>query len=89
MRSIRKSIALICLLLLVSSAVALAAHQHSSDIDGAKCAVCVAAHSASPQTIRSVAPVKFVAVSTLQVRPVDSKYRLVVFALSVRPPPAV
>jgi hypothetical protein len=89
MRSFVKAIGLLCLLLTVSSAWALTSHDHSNPIDAAKCTVCVAAHSASPQTILTVRPVRFVAVSTLQAKPVAAKQRLLSFALSVRPPPAL
>jgi len=89
MRSFVKAIALLCLLLTISSALAVAAHDHSNPIDAAKCTVCIAAHSASPRPILIVKPVKFVAVCTVEAKPVASKQRLVFFALSVRPPPAV
>jgi hypothetical protein len=89
MRSFVKAIALLCLLLTVSSALALAGHDHSNPIDAAKCTVCIAAHSASPRPILIVKPVKFVAVCTVQAKALASKHRVVFFALSVRPPPAV
>ena len=89
MRSFVKAVGLLCLLLTVWSALALAAHDHTNAIDAAKCTVCIAAHSAAPQSIHTVTPVKFVAVSTLQAKPVAAKQRLVTFALTVRPPPAL
>jgi len=87
-RSISKKIAWLCLLLMLSSAIAVAAHNHSDANESARCGVCVAAHSASP-TVPTLSPrVTFVAVSTVRVEAVVSaKQRLIAFALSVRPPP--
>lgn len=89
MRSISKSIALLCLMLTLWSALAFAAHQHSSATEAAKCTVCVAAHSASPKVTCRMAHATFVVVSTFQAQPVSAKQCLVAFALSVRPPPEV
>lgn len=89
MRSISKRIAFVCLLLTVWSAIAFAAHQHSSATESAKCTVCVAAHSASPKAASTPRPTTFVVVSTFRAEPVSGKQRFVAFALSVRPPPSV
>jgi len=89
MRSISKSIALMCLLLTLLSAVALVAHHHSSAAEAAKCTVCVAAHSASPKTTSVLPNTTFVPVATFHPKPVSAKQRLVAFALCVRPPPNV
>ena len=89
MRSILKSVALLCLVLTFWSALAFAAHHHSNAIESAKCGVCVAAHSASPQVTSTPRPATFIAVFTFRAEPVSAKQRFVAFALSVRPPPAV
>ena len=89
MRSFSKRIALLCLLLTLCSAVATITHHHSSANDAAKCTVCVAAHSAAPQAASVLPKQAFVRTSLSQTEPVSAKQRLVAFALSVRPPPAV
>lgn len=88
MRLISKKIALLCLLLMLSSAIAVVAHLHSDANESARCTVCVAAHSAAPTSMHLAPRVTFVAIGTLTTKPVVSpKQRLIVFALSVRPPP--
>ena len=89
MQSISKKVALLCLLLTVCSAVALVAHHHSGATDALKCTVCVIAHSASPKLVSPLPNRTFVRVSAVRLEPVSAKQRLVAFALSVRPPPAV
>jgi len=89
MRSFSKRIALLCLLLTLCSAVATITHHHSSANDAAKCTVCVAAHSAAPQAASILPKQVFARASLSQTEPVSAKQRLVAFALSVRPPPAV
>lgn len=90
MRSVLKTIACLCLLLTLVSAYGFAAHQHSSSVDEAQCSVCVIAHSASPAAACSL-PSAFLILVLLIVlaEPLAAKQRLVPFALSVRPPPAV
>jgi hypothetical protein len=88
-RSISKRIALLCLLLAFWSAIAFAAHQHSSAAEASKCAICIAAHSASPQTTTTLPKVLFVSASTFLPEPISAQQRLIVFALCVRPPPSV
>jgi hypothetical protein len=89
-RSVVKPIAWLCLLLTFVSAYGFAAHEHASALDEAQCMVCVVAHSASP-AVRCTLPtatlilVQFV----VPAEPRSAKQRLVPFALSVRPPPAV
>jgi hypothetical protein len=87
MRVWSKRVALVCLMLTIWSALAFVAHHHSSATDAAKCTVCVAAHSASPKIVSTLPKVTFVSVSTFCQRPVSAQHVLVVFALSVRPPP--
>ena len=89
MRSFSKRIALLCLLLTLCSAVAMVTHHHSSANETAKCTVCVAAHSASPLAASVLPNQTFVQVLIIRSEPVSAKQRLVDFALSVRPPPAV
>jgi hypothetical protein len=90
MRSVLKPIAWLCLLLMLVSAYGFAAHQHSSSLDEAQCAVCVVAHSAAPSATCNL-PSGTLVLAQLVVRaePVSAKQRLVPFALTVRPPPAV
>ena len=90
MRSVVKPIAGLCLLLIVVSAFAFAAHQHSSSLDETKCTVCVVAHSASPSATCSLPTGTFVlAQLVVLAQPVSAKQRLVPFALTVRPPPTI
>jgi hypothetical protein len=89
MQSISKKIALLCLMLTFCSAATLVAHHHSSATDALKCTVCVTAHSASPKAVSTPPTRTFVRISTIRLEPVSAKQRLVAFALSVRPPPAV
>ncbi len=89
MRSISKSIAWMCLLLTLVSAVESVAHNHSSATEAAKCTVCVAAHSASPKTTSTLPDATFVPVATFRPKPVSAKQRVIAFALCVRPPPGV
>ena len=85
-----KPIAWICLLLMLVSAYGFVAHQHSSFLDEAKCTVCVVAHSASPVAITSLPSAVLVLVLlVILAEPVSAKQRLVPFALTVRPPPAI
>jgi len=90
MRLLSKGIAWLCLLLTLSSAYSLAAHHHSNSIDAAKCAVCVAAHSASPVSALRLPNAAFVPLDRIIIPEAGSaKQRLIPFALSVRPPPEV
>ena len=90
MRSVLKPIAWLCLLLMSVLAFASVAHQHSSSSDEAQCAVCVVAHSASPAASCKLPSTTFVPVRFgVPAEPCSAKQRLVPFALTVRPPPAV
>jgi len=89
MRLFSKKIATLCLLLTFWSALAFAAHHHSNGTEAAKCSVCLAVHSASPNATSSLQKATFVAVSVCRLAPVSAKQHLVAFALSVRPPPSV
>jgi hypothetical protein len=88
MGSISKKMAWLCLLLMLSSAIATVAHHHSDANESARCTVCVAAHSTAPTTPVLPPRVTFVAVSTLRAEPdLTPRQRLITFALLVRPPP--
>jgi hypothetical protein len=89
LRAIFKSVACLCLALTLWSALAVAAHHHSNATEAAKCAICVAARSTTPQPASSPAKVTFSAVSIIPAEPIAAKQRLEAFALSVRPPPEV
>jgi hypothetical protein len=90
MRSISKRIACLCVLLTFWAAIAFASHQHSNETESATCTVCIAAHSASPQTSTILPNAAFVPVFTFEPEPLSAKQqRLTPFALSVRPPPTV
>jgi hypothetical protein len=90
MRSVWKPIAWLCLVLIFVSAYGFAAHQHSSSLDEAQCAVCVVAHSASAVATYELPRTSLVLVSLqLPAEPLPAKQRLVPFALTVRPPPAI
>jgi hypothetical protein len=82
-----KYVALLCLLLTLSSALAVAAHHHSSASESAKCTVCVAAHSAAPKPHTSLLKTSFSPVFSVQAETASSRQHFVAFALSVRPPP--
>jgi hypothetical protein len=89
MRSISRKVALFCLMLTFWSALAFAAHHHSSPTEAAKCTVCIVAHSASPRADSTPRPTTFVVVYTFRAEPLSAKKRFIAFALSVRPPPTV
>jgi hypothetical protein len=89
MRSISRRIACLCVLLTFWSALAFATHQHWGATESSTCTVCIAAHSASPQTATILPSVMFVSVATVCPEPVSAKQRLTIFVLCVRPPPSV
>lgn len=90
MRSVLKPVAWLCLLLTSVSAYSFAAHQHSSALDEAKCTLCVVAHSASPAAACKLpSATLFLVQFVVLAEPRSAEQRLVAFALSVRPPPAV
>jgi len=89
MRSMSKRIACLCVLLTFWSAMAFAAHQHSTATESATCTLCIAAHSASPKITTTLPRVMFVPVDTFRPEPVSVQQRLTVFVLCVRPPPSV
>jgi hypothetical protein len=86
-RSFVKNVAVLCLLLTLWSAAAFAAHHHSNGTESANCTVCIAAHSAAPKASTNVLKATFTPIFTFRAEPVSAKRQIVVFALSVRPPP--
>jgi hypothetical protein len=89
MRSISKNTACLCLLLTLWSVIALITHHHSNQTESSVCQVCVAAHSAASTTVSSAPKPVFHTIFALRLRPTATKQRLIAFALSVRPPPAI
>ena len=88
-RSIRKTTALFCFVLMLWSSFAFLTHHHTGTINEAKCTACIAAHSASPApAITQLPHVAFVVLSVFRAESVSAKQRLIPFALSNRPPPA-
>jgi hypothetical protein len=88
--SLSKKAALVCLLLTLWSAWDFAAHHHSNETDAVQCSVCMAARTAAPQTSSTLLlATTFVVIATVRVEPVLVRQRVSIFALSVRPPPAV
>jgi len=89
MQSLSKKVAWLSLLLTLWSAVAFAVHHHSSQDESGACQVCVAAHSSSPASPSLAPKPVFRRVVTQRTQPSAGNHRLRVFALYVRPPPAV
>jgi hypothetical protein len=88
MQPISKRIAVLCLLLMLWSAMAFAVHHHSDGDESAQCSVCVAALSAAPSAPALPSRTIFLAVSTVRTEPMAAaKQRFIAFALTVRPPP--
>jgi hypothetical protein len=88
MRSVTKLAACLCLLLTLWSAVGVAVHHHSNDAESLTCPVCAVARTRAVTTIVSGPKPVYLCLSTVPLESIPSTYRLVVFALSVRPPPA-
>jgi len=88
MRSVTKLAAFLCMLLTVWSAAAVVTHHHSNSTESQTCAVCVVARAAAATATASSPKPVFLFLSTVRLEPIAAKYRLSVFALSVRPPPA-
>jgi hypothetical protein len=88
MRPISKRIAVLCLMLMLWSAIAFAVHHHSDGDESARCSVCIAALSSAPTVPALPTPAIFLAVAAVRTEPVAAaKQRLIAFALTVRPPP--
>ncbi|MGA6983330.1 MAG: hypothetical protein WCC95_02035 [Candidatus Sulfotelmatobacter sp.] len=89
MQSISKKLAWLSLLLTLWSAVAFAVHHHSSQDESDGCQICVAAHSTSPASPSLAPKPVFRRMAAPLAQPTAAKYHLRIFALYVRPPPAV
>lgn len=89
LRSLSKSVALLCLLLTFWSAITQFSHRHSDRTNESTCQVCVAAHSSSPKSATAAPKPLFLKILTPRRRPVAARQRLIAFALFVRPPPSV
>ena len=84
---LRKVTASLCLLLMLLTATAVATHHHSDGNDSLKCSVCVVAHTSVTTPLAVASNPVFHCLSTVLLKAASAKYRLVTFALSVRPPP--
>src|SRR5438874_1064911 len=82
-------LAVFCTLLMLWSAIAIVAHHHSTKSESVRCTVCVGAHSAAPRAISNRPSPSFVRVSVVHLASSSFSHRIISFALSVRPPPAV
>jgi hypothetical protein len=89
MRPFSKRVGWFCIVLTFWSAFAFTTHHHTNATDSAKCTVCVIAHSSTPKAISRLTKTTFIFVTVNQPNPISAKQRIVAFALSVRPPPAV
>jgi hypothetical protein len=87
MRSCVKVTACLCLLLTLLSAIAVVAHHHASG-ESSTCSLCLVARTPAAIATASTPKPVFHFLSTLKLEPIFAQYRLSVFALSVRPPPA-
>jgi len=87
MRSARKAIALLCLLLTLWSAAAAVTHNHANAAESATCPVCVAASAVVAIAPASALKPVFIQLSTVRVQPRPAQFRLPAFALSNRAPP--
>jgi hypothetical protein len=89
LRRMVRCVALVCMVLTFWSAFAFAAHHHAKGTESVKCTLCVAAHSAAPEATAHLVNATFAQVSTFRAEPVSARERFVIFALSIRPPPAI
>ena len=88
MRPISRWSAWLCLLLIVWSAAAVVGHHHTGGMESPQCSVCVAAQTASPAVFALLLIIGLTVVSPANREAQQApKLRLVVFALTVRPPP--
>jgi hypothetical protein len=84
-----KCVAVLCLVVTFSTAVAFAAHHHSNANESAQCTVCIVAHSTSPTAAIRPLDTAFVAVSIFRPNCLPARHHVAVFAQYVRPPPTV
>ena len=79
----------LCLSLLLWTVAEESTHNHPNRSDAASCAVCLAAHTASPAPRSADSTPAFAAVDTLQEEPVVANARLEFSDLDIRGPPAL
>ncbi len=89
MRSAFRWLTLLCLSLILWTAVAESTHNHANKTESATCSICVVAHSATPVVSSHQARPVFAAIGLLQEKEVSAKARLSVFDLGIRGPPVV
>jgi hypothetical protein len=80
---------LLCLSLMLWTAVVESTHNHPNQTDSNSCSICVVAHTTTPAASCNHARPVFAAVGVLQEEEVIAKARLNVFELGIRGPPAV
>jgi hypothetical protein len=88
MQLVKKSVVWLCVALILSSALAVALHHHSNANEAMKCAACVAAHSACPQTVSSLSSFTLLRIISSETKVALGKQHFLPFALFMRPPPA-
>ena len=89
MRFTLRWLALLCLSLMLWTAVAESTHNHPNKTESTSCSICVVAHSTAPTASASQARPVFAAIGLLQVEEVIAQARLSVFELGIRGPPTV
>jgi hypothetical protein len=89
MRSWVRWSACLCLSLLLWTAAAESTHNHPSQSENAACAICLAAHTASPAPISADTTPVFAAIGLTQEKEVVAKARLDFSDLGIRGPPVL
>ena len=89
MRSWVRWPALLCLSLLLWTVTAESTHNHPGHAENASCAICLAAHTASPAPTSSDATPVFDTIGLLQEEAVVAKARLEFSDLAIRGTPAL
>jgi hypothetical protein len=79
----------LCLSLMLWTATAESTHNHPSFSDAASCAVCMAAHTASPAPHSADATPAFAAVGMLHEEAVEANIRFEFSDLEIRGPPVL
>ena len=87
MRSVAKKTAVLCLLLTLWSAVAVAAHHHSNDAESLTCSICIAARTVAIVVPAAALIPLFVQLFTLRVQLSPAQRLLPLFSFSGRAPP--
>jgi hypothetical protein len=87
LRRFSKTVAWLCLALMLGAACAEVTHQHADEAKSATCQICAVAHSSAPITTWSTAKPIFREQLTVRHEVRDAKYQVVAFVLYIRPPP--